>query len=75
MVRRTIVNISHDIGEPYQREPEVLYTHDKGVYRVSVYVNRTYIWRPFNISIAVENSVNLSNFSNPVTVRIGTNGK
>jgi len=69
------VNISHDIGEPYQREPEALYTHGRGVYRAFVYVNRIYIWQPFNISVAVENSVNLSSFSNPVTVRLATNGK
>jgi len=69
------VNISHNIGEPYQHEPESIYTRDRGVYRVFVYVNRTYIWKPFNISVAVENSVTISRFSDPVTVRLATNGK
>jgi len=70
---RVLAMIDHD--DSYQIGPISPTHHDSGEYTMTIRVNHTNTWKPFNISIAAINSVGPSIFSDPVTVRGPINGK
>jgi len=69
------VNVSGPTNGSYQHihDQQVL-GYDNGSYDFKFQIKHYQFWRPFNITIAVNNSVGASPFSNHMIVRGANNG-
>ena len=76
VINSIAVNVTDPVGRSYQRiydQPRVLH-NDEGSYKFTFQVEHSEFWRPFNITISVNNSIGSSPFSDHMIVRGANNG-
>ena len=76
VINGIIVNITDHVGESYQHiyNQSGISCTDEGTYNFTFQVKYHQFWRPFNITISVNNSVGFSPFSDHMIVRGANNG-
>ena len=70
------MNVTNHVGRSYQHicdQPGDLH-NDEGSYKCTFQVERSEFWRPFSITISVNNSIGSSPFSDHMIVRGANNG-
>ena len=76
VINSITVNVTDHVDGSHQyiyNQPEVLRT-DEGNYKLTFQVKYHQFWRPFNVTISVNNSVGSSPFSDHMIVRGANNG-
>ena len=76
VIKSITVNVTDPVDGSYQYiydQSRVVHTNE-GNYKFTFQVEHHQFWRPFNITISVNNSVGSSPFSDHMTVRGANNG-